>query len=263
MMSTQDLWTASLLIPALVLGIIGAVASRRGRTSLGLSLRHGAVAEFLAGCGFSLPFVLVLLGLMDLTGLVDGPEWVGGWASAAGIAVYFLALFLLEEIAFRALLMTGLGVLIGPSSAWVITAVAVAGAYAFAPHTGVLPVAGAIITNLLTGLARWRTGRIWWGFGQRWLWNTAIVALGFTDSGFALQDGLMHQRLAGPSWLTGGAFGVEGGVVGIVFLLVMLVGVACFARGRTGPWRITAASTPSAQSAPSAPTAAGPRSARS
>lgn len=252
MMSTQDLWTACLLIPALVLGIIGALASRRGRTTLGLSLRHGAVTEFLAGCGFSLPFVLVLIGVMDLTGLVDGPEWIGGWASAAGIAVYFLVLFLLEEIAFRALLMTRLGVLIGRSGAWVITAAAVAGAYAFAPHTGVLPVAGAIITNLLTGLARWRTGRIWWGFGQRWLWNTAVVALGFTDSGFALQDGLMRQPLAGPSWLTGEGFGLEGGGVGIAFLVVMMLGVALFARGRTGPWRISAAPTGSAAPTPSA-----------
>lgn len=255
MMSTQDLWTACLLIPALVLGIIGALASRRGRTTLGLSLRRGAVTEFLAGCGFSLPFVLVLIGIMDLTGLVDGPEWIGGWASAAGIAVYFLVLFLLEEIAFRALLMTGLGVLIGRSGAWVITAVAVAGAYAFAPHTGVLPVAGAIITNLLTGLARWRTGRIWWGFGQRWLWNTAVVALGFTDSGFALQDGLMRQPLAGPSWLTGGGFGLEGGVVGIAFLVVIMLGVALFAQGRTGPWRISAGSGASDAPAASAPSA--------
>lgn len=237
-MATQDLWTATLLIPSIVLGIVAWRARRHGRTTLGLGVRDGAAAEFLRGCAFSLPFFVVLILVFDLSGLTGDVAWEAGWGSAVGIAVYFLVLFVLEEVVFRGLLMTGLGVLAGRIAALLLTSVLVAGAYAFAPHTGLLPVIGAVITNLLTGLARWRTGRVWWGLGQRWLWNSLLVGFGFTDSAYRLDHALMSQPLAGPEWLNGGQFGIEGGVVGIAFQAIMLLAVMRFAHGRYGPWTI-------------------------
>ena len=167
-----------------------------------------------------------------------GLTWHGGWGQAIGIAVFFLVLFTIEELLFRGLLMTGIGVVAGQWVALIVTAVVVAGAYAFASHTGVLPVIGAIITNTLTGIARWRSGRIWWGLGQRWLWNSLLVGFGFTDSAYHLDHALLRQPLAASSWLTGDGFGVEGGVVGIAFQVVMLLGVTLVASGRHGPWDV-------------------------
>jgi uncharacterized protein len=237
-MDSQDMWTACLVVPSIVLGLVAWQARRVDRTTLGLGLRDGAVSEFVRGCLFSVPCFVALVAVYDLTGLTGAVSWRGGWGSAAGIAVYFLVLFSIEEVVFRSLFMTGLGVLAGRLTALAGTAVLVAGAYAFAPDTGILPVAGAVITNLLTGLARWRTGRIWWGLGQRWLWNSCIVGFGFSDSAYHLDKGLMHQPLAAADWLTGGGFGVEGGLVGIGFQVVMLAAVAMVAHGRHGPWTI-------------------------
>jgi uncharacterized protein len=234
----QTLWSAALVIPAVLFALLAIPARRARRTRFGVGLRDGAVLEFLRGCLFSLPFLAVLLLVFPLTGLSSTAVTTPDVGRVVAVVVYFLVLMLVEELVFRAMLMTGLGVFIGRTASWIVTAVLVAGAYLLAPHSGVLPMVGAVITNLLHGWARWRSGRIWWGWGQRWTWNAGAVAFGFADSGFRIDHPLLDQRLTGPDWLTGGAFGVEGGVVGILFLLVMLGASTRFARGRTGPWEI-------------------------
>ena len=237
-MNTQDLWTAALLIPAAAFGVTAWRAARAGRTRLGLDPRGGALGEFARGCLFSVPFFAVLLVVFWGGRLIEVDRWQGISAEALGIWVYFLVLFLLEEVVFRGLLMTGLGVVAGQRVALVTTAVLTAAAYVFADHSGVLPVLGAVITNLLTGAARWRTGRIWWGLGQRWVWNSLTVTFGFYDSAFHLDHPVLAQHNSAGDWLTGGQFGQEGGLVGIVFQLVMIAAVLRWARGRNSAWQI-------------------------
>lgn len=241
-MSTQDALTATLLVPAAVLGLVGWQAARAGRTQLGLSPRGGAVGELARGGLFSVPFAAVLVVVFPLVGLSDTSAGGGSAGEVVGIWVYFLMLFLLEEVVFRGLLMTGLGVVAGRSVALGLTAVLVALPYAFNPDSSVLALVGAVVTNLLHGVVRWRTGRIWWGLGQRWVWNSLVVSVGFADSAFSLNAPALSQRLTGPDWLTGGAFGVEGGVVGIAFLVAMITGAVPVARGRRGPWEVAAPS---------------------
>jgi uncharacterized protein len=235
-MDTQDIWTAALLVPSLVFGVVGWRATRQGRTSLGLSLRDGALLELVKGGLFSVPFFAVLLLVFWGTGLVEVDGWHGVSGEAVGLWAYFLVLFLLEEVVFRGLFMTGLGVVTSQAVAWVVVAVLVAAAYAFNPDAGVLAVVGAVVTNLLTGLIRWRTGRIWWGLGQRWVWNSLTITFGFYDSAFHLSHPVMAQHTAAADWLTGGRFGQEGGVVGIAFQLALVAGALLVARGRRGPW---------------------------
>jgi uncharacterized protein len=232
-MDPQSLWTAVLVIPALALGV---VAWRTHGSSLGIDPRDGALGELLRGGAFSLPFFAALLAVFWGTGLSQVDGWRAVSPEVVGIWVYFLVLLLVEEVLFRGLFMAGLGVLAGQVVSLVVTSVLVAMAYAFADHTGVLPVLGAIVTNALHGVARWRTGRIWWGLGQRWVWNSLIVTFGFYDSAFSLDDPVLAQRPDGPSWLTGGGFGVEGGLVGIAFQLVIAGVIWRYATGRRGPW---------------------------
>lgn len=236
-MDSQTIWSLALAAPAVAVAVMARRAVREQRTAFGLQLRNGAIAEFGKGALFSVPFLLAILAIYWTTGLSD-PSWTGRWAGPIGIAIYFLVLFVIEEIVFRGLLMTGLGVLVGQTLSWLMTAILVAGAYLFAPHTGVLAMIGAVVTNLLTGLARWRSGRIWWGLGQRWLWNSGLVALGFSDSAYHLDHPLFTEARHHAVWLNGGAFGVEAGAVGIALQIVMLALVYRAARGSYGPWRV-------------------------
>lgn len=237
-MNPQDTFTAALLVPTAVLGVVAWRARRDGRTTLGLGARDGALAEAARGAVFSVPFLVVLVAAFPLLGLSDLVRWQGVGVGVVGIWVYFLVLFTLEEVAFRSLLMTGIGVVAGRRVALAVTAVLVALPYSLNPDAGVLAVVGAVVTNALTGVARWRSGRIWWGLGQRWVWNSAAVTLGFTESAFSLDRPVLVQRFTGPETLTGGAFGVEGGVVGIVVLAVMALAAWRLATGRRGPWEV-------------------------
>lgn len=239
-MDSQSLASAVLLLPAAVFAAIAWRARRVGRvqTSFGLGLRGGAAGEFGRGVVFSVPFLALLVILFAATGLSRMHGLSGNAVEIAGVWLYFLVLFLLEEVVFRAALMTGLAVVFGQTAALVVTTVLVAAPYALTSGTGVLPLAGAVVTNLLHGWARWRSGRIWWGLGQRWVWNSGVVTFGFADSAFSLQHPAVSQQLTGPPWLTGGSFGVEGGLVGILFLAVMAVAATRFAHGARGPWRV-------------------------
>ena len=65
-----------------------------------------------------------------------------------------------------------------------------------------------------------------------------VVALGFADSGFSWPDPPSRSSSTGLAWLTGGSFGIEGGVVGIVFLVTMTALMPLAARGTYGPWTV-------------------------
>lgn len=237
-MDVQSLATAALLIPTIIVGVIAWRARRAGRTTFGLGLRHGALAEFGLGLVWGAVTAAVFLLLFAGTGIVSIDGYVGDWAGWSAVAAYFLVLFVVEEIAFRGVLLAGLGVLAGPVAAIVITSVLVALPYSFSPDTSVLAVVGAVVTNAVNGVARWRTGRIWFGLGWRWLLNIAFLALGFSDAGFRLEEPVVAQHVTAPAWLSGGGFGPEACIVGIAIELVVIGLVLRVAHGRTEMWVI-------------------------
>lgn len=229
---------ALLLVPALVFGVLAIRARRQGRTLLGLGLRNGAVVDLGRGIVFGAVMVALLCAALAATGVLRIDTVAGPTAELVVVLIYFLVLFAVEEVVFRALLMTGLGVVAGRWAALLITAGLVALPYAFATGSGVVPMIGAVATNVVNGLARWQTGRIWFGLGMRWAWNGLQVALGFTVSGYQLATPVVATTLDGPAWLTGGSYGPEGGVIGIAVRVVM-IGILVYAiRGRTPPWTI-------------------------
>ena len=120
MEAVQSLATASLLIPTVVLGWFGWRARRQGRTDFGLRLRDGGLAELGTGLAWGLGLFVVMVGLALATGVVSLDGTTGAWWPSVGIAIYFAVLFWLEEIAFRGVFLTGLGVVAGVVPAVVI-----------------------------------------------------------------------------------------------------------------------------------------------
>lgn len=234
----QSLATATLLIPTVIAGVIAWQAHRAGRTRFGLGLRAGAIGEFVRGIAWGAITAGVFLLVFVSTGIVTVDGYTGGWVGWAGIAAYFLVLFVVEEIAFRGVLLTGLGVLAGPALAVIVTSVLVALPYSFSPGTSILAVLGAVVTNAVNGVARLRTGRIWWGLGWRWLLNIAFVGLGFSDAGFRLDTPVIAQHVTSPAWISGGDFGPEAGIIGIAIELAAIGLILTRLTGRTGPWTV-------------------------
>ena len=73
-------------------------------------------------------------------------------------------------------------------------------------------------------LAFVRTGRIWMPIGLHAAWNfTQGSIFGFPVSGATdWSEGLVRQAEVGSDLITGGAFGPEGGLVGIAFRFVVI-----------------------------------------
>lgn len=71
-----------------------------------------------------------------------------------------------------------------------------------------------------------RTRSLWFPLGLHWAWNWAMGALlGLPVSGITslTRAPLLHATDTGPAWLTGGAYGIEGGVACTVALAISTI----------------------------------------
>ena len=79
------------------------------------------------------------------------------------------------------------------------------------------------LAGVWLAVAYLRTRSLWLPFGLHWSWNWAQASLlGLPVSGInrIAPAPLLHAFDAGPDWLTGGAYGIEGGAACTVALLV-------------------------------------------
>ncbi len=90
------------------------------------------------------------------------------------------------------------------------------------PGAGALSVCGNTLGGLIYGMAFVRSGRLWLPLGLHFAWNDVQgPVLGFPVSGLSA-GGMLQIHDLGPAGLTGGAYGPEAGLVGILFRFVVL-----------------------------------------
>jgi membrane protease YdiL (CAAX protease family) len=205
--------------------LIALVQRWRGRIRLGYGLRGGAPREILAGFGIcTLAMAGIFCAEWSLGGIrVEGirPE-IGVVAANFGFLVLLWAPF---EETLRALMLNGMRVVF--RRAWIAVAmvsVAFGLIHAANDHATALSVASNALGGLMYALAFVRTGRIWMPIGLHAAWNFVQGSLlGFPVSGATdWSQGLIRQTEAGIDLITGGAFGPEGGLVGIAFRFAVI-----------------------------------------
>jgi uncharacterized protein len=141
----------------------------------------------------------------------------------------FVMVPFLEELIFRSALLGGLLVLM-PNRAWaaiVISAGIFGGLHLGNSHATLLSPLGSMLGGIAYGTAFAATQKIWLPFGLHFAWNYVQgPVLGFALSGGKpLRGTLVHQQSIGPAWFTGGEYGPEGGVVGLIGRVVVLLGL--------------------------------------
>lgn len=193
----------------------GAGSRRRG---LGWGLLAGAVTAAVA-----------LLIAVAVTG--------SGWShDAGGVAAYLTSIgktggalapaALAEEVAFRGVPLVLLAAAFNRGVALVVIAIVFALGHAPNPHVSGLALGNIALAGIFLGLAFYAPGGIWTAFGAHFGWNFTLAALDAPVSGLPFRIPLLDYHPAAPAWLSGGAFGPEGGLAATLALTLASVVLA-------------------------------------
>jgi len=96
------------------------------------------------------------------------------------------------------------------------------------PHTSWLPMINLFLAGILLGSIKEAAGNLWMPIGLHFTWNLTQDALSLPVSGLQLTvDSPVQAVETGPDWLTGGPFGLEGG---IAVTLILILGTLWFVK---------------------------------
>ena len=222
----------AILLSSLLIGWgCGALLEELPFSALGCSRHRGWFKNFVIGS--ALGAASLLLAAL-LTALIRGIRFSFDTAAAPVIGQTLLGSLLIflvagagEELLFRGY---PLQTLTRARLAWLgalLTSVPFAAAHLRNPNA----VAGfTFINTALAGVwfavAYLRTRSLWLPFGLHWAWNwTQGALLGLPVSGIEriAPAPLLKAVNAGPDWLTGGAYGIEGGAACTIALVISTV----------------------------------------
>jgi membrane protease YdiL (CAAX protease family) len=183
-----------------------------------------------AGRGFSLGLLLgavpamLALGLSLVVGhasfLPDTGNAASYFAQLGRTALLLAPAALLEEIMFRGVAQVILARALGRILTIVILSVTFAAAHLLNPNGTILGFLNIALAGMLLGLAFYAPGGIWTSWGVHLGWNGALAALDAPVSGLPFRIPLIDYAPGGPSWLTGGPFGPEGGLLATLTILL-------------------------------------------
>ena len=187
--------------------------------SLGLQ-RHRWLRN--VGTGWALGAVLQLLIFVAFAALgwltVERAPWQP--LELAASVVSWLIISFNEELAFRGYIMQRLSQAWGMPAAVVASSLIFAMVHMFNPNFRPLAMLSLFAAGLLLACAYLVSRSLWLPIGVHLGWNLMeMQILGFPGSGVP-EPAILRASVTGPEVMTGGAFGPEGGVLGIVFPLI-------------------------------------------
>lgn len=202
-------WVALASIAAATLVTI--FFAERGRWFLGLAVPPRiAAAELAAGAAFAAVLIVVADQLITFSSSLRHER--GGGFPWLEILLVFIPAALHEELLFR-------GYAYQKLRSWnrggAIAITASLFAVLHGANSGITAVAMAniLLAGVLLALAYERTGHLWLPIGLHLGWNVLSgPILGYGVSGYAAGSTVLVTASAGPAWITGGAFGIEGSV---------------------------------------------------
>ena len=217
---------AAMLVAALAATVlVMRFDGRRPLVELGLE-KAAALRDAGGGFLFGIIIVVPVLVLAVLAGgLRYGPDegTVVQYVSTGAWTVFvILGAAAAEEFLFRGYPRRVLAERWGAAAALALTTAAFSVAHGANPHVGPLALANIGLAGLLLGMMLLVTGSLWWAIGLHAGWNfaTSFVA-DLPVSGLSLVDApLIDVTVPGNALLTGGEFGLEGGLAATVGLLL-------------------------------------------
>lgn len=169
------------------------------------------------------PAGLVLGAAAALVSLLLAVPAGGGWSADAGtlgdylgrVALTLVALAapaMAEEVAFRGVPLVLLSRALGRWTGVIALAALFALAHILNPGVTPFALTNILFAGVLLGTAFFTPGGIWTAFGAHLGWNVALAAADAPVSGLPFAIPFIDHHAGTPAWLTGGAFGPEGGL---------------------------------------------------
>jgi membrane protease YdiL (CAAX protease family) len=193
--------------------------NRKPFASVGLWLHSSSLREFLEGFLIGLLMIAFIAAILNSSGYLDirsgGHSWLGVLSIAGPALVMFAAGAMLEEVIFRGYAFQSLvqGVTVLP--AVLLMSGLFAAAHLSNPNATMLGIVNIGLASVWFSIAYLKTRGLWLPFGLHFGWNFSQTTLfSFPTSGIEFAERkLFVVTVSGPDWLTGGAFGPEGGVL--------------------------------------------------
>jgi membrane protease YdiL (CAAX protease family) len=198
--------------------------------ALGVALDHRPIANLAAGAVISGVAMTAIFWLEWSLGFLQVSQ-VNSWTALIHDFGSSIAIPLQEEFLFRCALLGGLFLLIPRS--WIGVAVSAAvfgGGHALNANASPLSVLITTLHGVILGIAFLATERIWLPLGLHFGWNYfQSWVFGFSMSGYSRgNSSLIVFQDIGPAPFTGGAYGPEGGIIGLGSTLLIFALVAAW-----------------------------------
>jgi membrane protease YdiL (CAAX protease family) len=188
----------------------------RSYRALGIWFYPGWGRELAAGAAIGAGLLIAVVAALAATRAVIYRGPAGDAHALPGLLLlggWMLLAAAFEEILFRGYLFQRLVDGAGPVAAVAIFSMLFAAAHLGNPSMTALSTANTFLSGVLLSVAYLKTRALWLPIGLHWAWNFTMGPLfSLPVSGLSLQPTLLHFDSTGAKWLSGGAYGPEGGV---------------------------------------------------
>lgn len=200
--------------------------------AIGLWFHAGWFRDLLVGSAIGIVSLALAAGIAAAAGgLRFSISPAGMFAQVAKTLILSVGLFIIAALAEEALFRGyPLQTLARARLAWLgvlITSVPFAAGHLQNPNAGqALASINTVLAGVWLAIAYLRTRSLWFPLGVHWAWNWALGSLfGLPVSGITrlAPYPLLHGTDLGPVWLTGGSYGIEGGLAGTIALVLSTI----------------------------------------
>lgn len=197
---------------------------KRPFASIGLTFNAGWGKELLQGCGIGAGMISIVFIIEYFCGMVQIEFFMLSYPQALYVFVYSFFLYSTvgygEELLFRGYLLQVTAEGIGKASSAILYALLFAVSHVQNPNVSIFGLINIALAGIWLAIAYYKTRALWLPIGLHFSWNFFQgFVYSFPVSGTASnQEQIGKAIVFGPEWITGGAFGPEGGALTTLLL---------------------------------------------